>query len=105
MKTSVNNLDVFVFKPSRQSTMLPQDSVDENGASFIVHVETSDEDIPRLPYEQCQLKALLSAGVDPSSMRINTTAQSRVDVVNSIDNAISQLNDSFFEMSNQEQSN
>lgn len=81
MKTPVNNLDVYNFKPEPIETSYPVTVVDEFGAPQIVHQVIPDDSINQIMTSDMSLSALLKSGVDPSKMKIDTTHGSKLDEV------------------------
>lgn len=98
MKTLINDLQVFKFKPVYKETRYPVSIIDENGATHVGHQVIHDNDInPCLSCDDVSLSALVKAGIDPSSMHISTS-QSRLDSHTTMVNVIeSGLVDSMFE--------
>ena len=91
MKTPTNNVPVYVFEPETQATEFPVSIVDENGHRSLVHQTISDSDIINTECRDVSLNALLRAGVDPSKMHVNTTANTRIDEIDTALRNLSQV--------------
>lgn len=81
MKTPVNNLEVYNFKPEPIKSSYPVTVTDENGAPQIVYQEIPDDTINQIMTTDMSLSSLLKAGVDPSRIKIDTTHGSKIDEV------------------------
>lgn len=98
MKTPINDLQVYNFKPVYKETKYPVSIIDENGATHVGHQVIHDNDINScLSCDDVSLSALVKAGIDPSTMHISTS-QSRLDSHTTMVDVIeSGLVDSMFE--------
>lgn len=86
MKTPTNNLDVCIFEPLLSSTVYPVLVHDDDGNSDVAFQSIDDSQISSLMCDDFSLQALLRAGVDPSTMRVNTSNYSRQnEVLNAIE--------------------
>lgn len=89
MKNPVNNLNSHIFFSLHPATEYPQWVVDDNGNETLIYVNKSDETIMLPNYTDYKLQSLLSAGIDPSRVVIDTTSSNRV---SSIDNMVIAIN-------------
>lgn len=89
MKNPVNNLNSYVFISLHPTTDYPEWVVDEDGNEKLVHVKKTDNDIMIPNASDYKLQSLLTAGVDPSRVVIDTTSSNRV---SSIDKMVTEIN-------------
>lgn len=89
MKNPVNNLNSYVFFSLHPSTDYPSWVVDEDGNEKLVRVIKTDNEIMLPNAADYKLQSLLTVGVDPSRIVIDTTSFNRV---SSIDKMVTEIN-------------
>lgn len=93
MRTPVNNLTVHNYEVEHSPTVFPVFIYDENGSELLTYQTIEDTQLSTLMCDDISLKSLLKAGVDPSTMRVNTGDYSRLNNVISALGTVSDIVD------------
>lgn len=88
MRRPTNNFRVFNYKPVVRETRYPAVARSFNGGRGIVHSVIKDEDLIIGDTSDFSLSALISAGIDPSKMHVNT---SRFNVISDVNDVLPSL--------------
>lgn len=75
-------------KPQSEKTVYPVTVSDENGNKKLLHVAMSDDEIQELSVDDFKLSALLRAGIDPNTMRVNTSSFNSVNDIQNFDRSV-----------------
>lgn len=105
MKNLVNNLTVYNYVPEHSPTVFPVVIHDENGAELLTYQTIDDTQLSTLMCDDISLQSLLKAGVDPSTMRVNTGDYSRLNNVISALGTVSDIVDNLLPLEPSEPEN